>query len=123
MMLPTPRLRGSRTLAAASRSAAWVTPGLGVSVSAPGATAIGGADFQDNGASAAGPNLVGARRAGGGNLIVGEVLERLRRQWAALRSHVVDLPADEVVEGRPGAAIGSDDVFHAELGRQERTGR
>jgi hypothetical protein len=42
------------------------------------------------------------------------VLERLRRQWAALRSHVVDLPADEVVEGRPGAAIGSDDVFHAE---------
>ena len=42
------------------------------------------------------------------------MLERLRRQWAALRSHVVDLPADEVVEGRPGAAIGSDDVFHAE---------
>src|SRR5512132_2017861 len=32
-----------------------------------------------------------------------------------LVAHVVDLPANEVVEGRPGAAIGSDDVFHAEL--------
>jgi hypothetical protein len=49
----------------------WVTPGLGVSVSAPGATAIGGADFQDNGASAAGQNSVALGGASGANLIGG----------------------------------------------------
>src|SRR6516225_965671 len=40
-----------------------------------------------------------------------------------LVAHVVDLSADEIVEGRTGAAIRSDDVFHAKLGGQQRTGR